>query len=369
MKPSGKSGENELMNLLEFYRGKNIVITGDTGFKGSWLALWLHDLGATITGIGLKPKTSRDNYVVCGLGPVITHHNCDIRQYDKIQEIFSATNPDIVFHLAAQPLVSESYTFPRETFEINTQGTANILESIRHTPSITAAVMVTSDKCYENRGGVYSYRETDPVGGHDPYSASKGAAEIVISSYIRSFFSKDGTPVISSARAGNVIGGGDWSKNRIIPDFMRSLDEKRPVDLRNPAAVRPWQHVLEPLYGYLLLGAKMITEGHSFSGAWNFGPLYRSSLTVEKLIRRFIDQCNQGEMKIPDACRSFHEAGFLSLDISKAVHQLGWHPVLDIDMMIRFTVDEYGVAGLSTEEVFNQRRAHIKEYMDLQQRV
>ncbi len=357
------------MDLSEIYNGRKVLITGDTGFKGSWLALWLHNLGATVTGIGLAPKTSRDNYCVCGLDSVITHHTCDIRQYIEIQKIFSATNPDMVFHLAAQPLVHESYAFPRETFEINKQGTANILEAIRHTPSVKAGVMITSDKCYENREWIYGYRETDPLGGHDPYSASKGAAEIVISSYIRSFFSKEGTPVLSSVRAGNVIGGGDWSKDRIIPDFMRSLGERKSIELRNPQAVRPWQHVLEPLYGYLLLGTKMITKGHSFSGAWNFGPLYRNNLTVEDLIRRFIEQGKRGEMKIPDQRGSFHEAGFLSLDISKAVRQLGWHPVLDIDPMIRFTLDEYGVEGLSTEAVFNQRCAHIDEYMNLQEKV
>jgi CDP-glucose 4,6-dehydratase len=357
------------MDLSEVYNGRNVLITGDTGFKGSWLALWLQKLGASVTGIGLDPKTSRDNYVVCGLGSVITHHSCDIRQYNKIQKIFAAIKPDMIFHLAAQALVSESYISPRETFDINTQGTANILEAIRHTPSVQTAVMVTSDKCYENQDGVYGYRETDPLGGHDPYSASKGAAEIIISSYIRSFFSKEGTPVISSARAGNVIGGGDWSENRIIPDFMRSLEQKKPIVLRNPGAVRPWQHVLEPLYGYLLLGATMITEGHSFSGAWNFGPLYRNSLTVEDLIRRFIEQEKRGEMKIPDHRGNFHEAGFLSLDISKAVHQLGWHPVLDTDTMIRLTIDEYRLDGFSTEEIYNQRCAHIEEYMNLQQRV
>jgi len=357
------------MDLSEVYIGRKVIITGDTGFKGSWLALWLQKLGASVTGVGLDPKTSRDNYVVCGLGSFITHHTCDIRHYDNIQKIFSATNPEMVFHLAAQALVSESYTSPRETFDINTQGTANILETIRHTPSVQTAIIVTSDKCYENQEWVYGYRETDPLGGHDPYSASKGAAEIVISSYIRSFFSKGGTPVISSARAGNVIGGGDWSKNRIIPDFMRSLEGKKPIDLRNPKAVRPWQHVLEPLYGYLLLGATMITKGHSFSGAWNFGPLYRNNLMVEDLIRRFIEQGKRGEMKIPDHRGNFHEARFLSLDITKAVHQLGWHPVMDIETMIQFTLDEYRVDGLSTEAVFNQRYSHIDEYMNLQKKV
>jgi CDP-glucose 4,6-dehydratase len=357
------------MDLSEVFKGRNILITGDTGFKGSWLALWLNELGATVTGIGLEPKTSRDNYIICGLGSLISHHTCDIRRYDKIQKIFSATNPEMVFHLAAQPLVSDSYTSPRETFDINTQGTVNILECMRHTPSVQAGVMVTSDKCYENQEWIHGYRETDPLGGHDPYSASKGAAEIVISSYIRSFFSKDGTPVISSARAGNVIGGGDWSENRIIPDFMRSLEERRPIHLRNPGAVRPWQYVLEPLYGYILLAATMINEGHSFSSAWNFGPLYRNSLTVEDLIRKFIELGKRGEIKIQDHQENFYEAGFLSLDISKAVHQLGWHPVLDIETMVQFTLDEYRVDGLSTEAVFSQRCAHIDEYMNLQKKV
>lgn len=356
------------MELSEVYNHRKVLITGDTGFKGSWLGLWLHKLGATVMGIGLQPKTSRDNYVVCGLGSIITHYNCDIREYDKIKKIFAATKPDMIFHLAAQPLVSESYICPRETFDINTQGTANILESIRHTPSVKTGVIVTSDKCYENREWVHGYRETDSLGGHDPYSASKGAAEIIISSYIRSFFSKKDTPIISSARAGNVIGGGDWSENRIIPDFMRSLEGKKPINLRNPGAVRPWQHVLEPLYGYLLLGATMITKGHSFSGAWNFGPLYRNNLTVEDLILKFIEHGKRGEMKIPDQRGNFHEAGFLSLDISKAIHHLDWHPVLDIDTMVQFTLDEYRIEGLSEDAVFEERSAHIDEYISLQKK-
>jgi CDP-glucose 4,6-dehydratase len=356
------------MDLSGVYNGRKILITGDTGFKGSWLAIWLHQLGATVSGIGLDPKTYRDNYHACGLESIINHHDCDIRQYDKIKRIFSETKPDIVFHLAAQPLVSESYITPRETFETNTQGTANILESIRHTPSVQAGVIVTSDKCYENQEHVYGYRETDPLGGHDPYSASKGAAEIVISSYSRSFFSNDKSPVISSARAGNVIGGGDWSENRIIPDFMRSLEKKRPLEIRNPVAVRPWQHVLEPLYGYMLLGATMMSKGHSFSGAWNFGPLYRNNLTVESLIRRFIEIGKRGEMKILDHQENFHEAGLLSLDISKAVHKLGWHPVLDIDSMIQFTIEEYDIDISSKDDVFKQRCADIDQYMNLQKR-
>ena len=355
------------MEISEIYRGKKVLVTGDTGFKGSWLAIWLHEVGASVTGIGLEPNTSRDNFVVSGLGSVVRHHPCDIRLYDRIREIFEAERPDMVFHLAAQPLVSESYLSPRETFEVNIQGTVNILEAIRHTPSVQAAVMVTSDKCYENQEWIFGYRETDPVGGHDPYSASKGAAEIVISSYIRSFFSEAGTPVVASARAGNVIGGGDWSMNRIVPDFIRSIEQKTPIFLRTPTAVRPWQHVLEPLYGYLLLGAKMVTEGHQYGGAWNFGPVHRNNLTVEDLVRRFIDRSKRGEVSMRDQQGEFHEAGLLTLDISKAVHRLGWHPVMDIDMMIRFTLDEYQIDDMSKEAVYRQRCDHIIDYITLHQ--
>ncbi len=356
------------MELSRVYDGKQVIITGDTGFKGSWLALWLHNLGATVTGIGLAPKTPRDNYVICGLDSIITHHSCDVRQYDRVLEVFSVAKPDVVFHLAAQPLVPESYATPRETFEINTQGTANILEAVRQTPSVQVGVMVTSDKCYENREWVHGYRETDPVGGHDPYSASKGAAEIIISSYTRSFFSGDDTPAVSSVRAGNVIGGGDWSENRIIPDFMRSLEDEKPITLRNPGAVRPWQHVLEPLYGYLLLGAAMIRNGHSFSGAWNFGPLHRNALTVEALIRKFIEHNGDGAMEVSKQ-NGLHEAGLLSLDISKAIHQLNWHPVLDVDTMVRLTLDEYAIKDLTPEAIFDQRCTHIDEYINLQKRM
>jgi CDP-glucose 4,6-dehydratase len=354
------------MDLSELYRGRKVLITGDTGFKGSWLALWLDELGAAVTGIGLDPKTPADNYCVCGLASVIDHHACDIRTYDRLQEIFRAAEPELVFHLAAQALVPESYRTPRETFEVNVQGTANVLECIRHTPSVKAAVMVTSDKCYENREWTHGYRETDPLGGYDPYSASKGAAEIVISSYTRSFFSKPGTPAIASARAGNVIGGGDWSQDRIVPDFIRSLEEHKPLTLRNPGAMRPWQHVMEPLSGYLLLGARLLAEGHSFSGAWNFGPLYRNTLTVRDLIGRFIEAGNAGSMHLPEQQAPFHEAGLLCLDISKAVHQLGWHPVLDTNTMVRFTLEEYRIAGMDTGAVAGQRRAHIREYRDHQ---
>jgi CDP-glucose 4,6-dehydratase len=348
------------------YDGKKVLVTGDTGFKGSWLALWLSQLGASVTGIGLDPKTPHDNYVICGLDSVINHYSCDIRNYDKIHDIFTSTRPDIVFHLAAQPLVSESYKSPRETFEVNTQGTANILESIRHSSSVHAAVMITSDKCYENQEWVYGYRETDPMGGRDPYSASKGAAEIIISSYTRSFFSHEGSAAVSSVRAGNVIGGGDWSENRIIPDFMRSIKSGKPLILRNPGAVRPWQHVLEPLYGYLILGIRLLSDGHKYSGAWNFGPLNNNIITVEELVRRFIIRCKQGEIEKPDHPVGFPESGYLSLDISKALRELRWQPVMDIDTMIQYTLDEYSIGGMTPAEIFAQRCRHIDEYTSMQ---
>ena len=357
------------MDRLEVFKDKKVLITGDTGFKGSWMATWLHDLGSDVTRIGLDPHTNRDNYVICGLKSKVNHISADIRDYETIFKIIEKVKPDIVFHFAAQALVSESYSNPRETFEINTLGTVNILEVIRNTSSVQAAVMITSDKCYENIEQVHGYRETDRLGGRDPYSASKGAAEIVIASYIRSYFSNPASAVISSVRAGNVIGGGDWSKDRIVPDFIRSIEERRPLVLRNPDAVRPWQHVLEPLYGYLLLCSKMMSIGHQFSGSWNFGPKYNNVITVKNLIRKFIDQCKKGEVIITENSKKFHEAGFLNLDISKSLYLLDWHPVMDEDLMVDYTLNEYFVNGMSTSDIYDQRSRHISEYMTLQNEV
>lgn len=356
------------MTLLTDYRGLNVLITGDTGFKGSWLTIWLYKLGANITGVGLEPKTSRDNYCVCDVGSLITHYNCDIRKYNKLKEIFLKSKPDFVFHLAAQALVTDSYDNPRVTFEINTQGTINILDIIRQTPSVQAGIMVTSDKCYENKGWIYPYREIDSFGGYDPYSASKGAAEIAISSYVRSFFSKNESPTISSVRAGNVIGGGDWAKNRIVPDYIRSIEENKPLLIRNPYAIRPWQHVLEPLYGYLLLGTKMLNEGHEFQGGWNFGPFYQNHVPVIELINKFIEKTGRGLVKIVGNSNLLCETQVLKLDISKAMHYLGWTPKLNIDEVIQLTLNEYNINQKTKDFVLNQRMEHIEDYLNIQKK-
>ena len=349
---------------LQVYSGKRVLITGDTGFKGSWLALWLTKLGADVTGLGLPPVTCNDNFIVTGLESRIHHIDGDIRNPDIIIRVIQETQPDFVFHLAAQALVLNSYQDPHYTFTTNILGTLNVLEALRKNPLLVkTAVMVTSDKCYENREWVHGYRESDPLGGKDPYSASKGASEIVISSYIRSFFSDTDTTAVASVRAGNVIGGGDWSKDRIMPDVIRALMKKQPVHIRNPAAIRPWQHVLEPLYGYLLLGDALSKDRKKFSGAWNFGPHPCNAVSVETLVKEIIRLWGSGSYIVDSSENISAESSILMLDIAKAVQVLGWSPHLTLPESVRFTLDEYRINELSHEEVFHQRCRHIDEYM------
>jgi len=352
---------------LDTYSGKKVLITGDTGFKGSWLTLWLLKLGARVTGFGFPPKTSDDNYTVTGLHSNIHHINGDVRDSAMLSEVIRESRPDFIFHLAAQALVLDSYKDPHQTFTTNVTGTLNVLEAMRKNHGVKAAVMVTSDKCYENREWVHGYRESDPLGGIDPYSASKGAAEIVISSYIRSFFQEKNSPAVASVRAGNVIGGGDWSENRIIPDCIRSLTSNRPIELRNPRSVRPWQHVLEPLYGYLLLGSALSgSDGKKFCGPWNFGPYPCNTVTVEDLVQELICQWGSGKYYISKSPQINKESNMLALDINKAARLLKWNPVLPLKKSVQFTTDEYRIGGLSEDAVFNQRFAHIDEYMNIQ---
>ncbi len=351
------------------YKGKTVLITGDTGFKGSWLALWLLNLGANVVGFALSPKTEKDNYAVCNLGDKLTHIDGDIRNYKSISKVFFEYEPEIVFHLAAQALVMESYKDPLNTFSTNVMGTVNLFEAIRHTPSVKVAINITSDKCYENNEWIYGYREIDPLGGKDPYSASKGASELVTSSYLRSFFNQDGSASIASARAGNVIGGGDWAENRIFPDCMRALINNKPIAIRNPEAVRPWQHVLEPLSGYLTLGSLLYTKGKKYSGAWNFGPLSKNMISVKKLVEEALKQWGSGEYIIESKLSKNEEARLLHLDISKAVNELGWHPVLDFRQTLKFAIEEYRIDNLSSEEIFNQRINHIEKYIELRKKL
>jgi CDP-glucose 4,6-dehydratase len=334
----GRSGE---MGVLNIYKGKKVLITGHTGFKGGWLSIWLHLLGAEVYGFALDPVHENGIYIKSGISSKIYDHRGDIRNRSMVLELIGNIKPDFIFHLAAQPLVIESYRVPAETFETNTIGTVNLLEAIRLNPEVRAGVFITSDKCYENKETDHAYKESDPMGGHDPYSASKGAAEIAIGSFRSSFFSSKGKAAIASARAGNVIGGGDWADFRLVPDIFRSIESGKAIELRNPDATRPWQHVLEPLGGYLLLGARLYENPEAFSGSWNFGPPTDEVHSVGDMVREIIAYTGKGEFSSTTLDRKLHEAKLLKLDISKARQKLGWVPVLTFNEAICMTADWY----------------------------
>jgi CDP-glucose 4,6-dehydratase len=340
---------------------KKILITGDTGFKGSWLAIWLNQLGAEVYGYALPPKNNYDNFVVCNLDKKINHLDGDIRDLEKLKNYFNTVKPDFAFHLAAQPLVLESYKNPHYTFETNILGTVNFFEAVRNTPSVKAALNITSDKCYQNNEWVWGYRENDPMGGNDPYSASKGCSELVTNSYINSFFKINSHCAIASARAGNVIGGGDWAEDRIVPDFFRSILNQDKMIVRNPDAIRPWQHVLEPLSGYLLLASKLFLNANKFSGGWNFGPTDTSTYKVSELINSIIRFLGKGDVVFSDNPEKPHEANMLKLDISKSNFNLNWKPILNFDQLIEFTVNGY-VAQVANDNLIDERIKQIDTY-------
>ena len=353
------------MRLFDnLFKNKRVLVTGDTGFKGSWLSIWLNELEADIYGYALPPKKERDNFVTSKLAEVIHHEDGDIRDKDHLAKYFKDIQPEIAFHLAAQPLVLDSYNDPHYTFETNVMGSVNFFECVRNTSSVRAAVNITSDKCYQNKEWIWGYRESDPIGGKDPYSASKGASEIVTYSYLNSFFNKENTCSIASARAGNVIGGGDWAEFRIVPDFFRALEKGETLILRYPNATRPWQHILEPLGGYLLLGAKLYSAGKKFSGGWNFGPVGESNYSVKILIEEMIKVYSKGNYEILTGSENFHEASFLKLDISKAQFYLNWEPILNFEETIKFTVEGYN-NDLTNCDLYEKRRRQILEYIDL----
>jgi CDP-glucose 4,6-dehydratase len=331
--------------IIDSYRNKTVLITGHTGFKGSWLALWLDSMGAEVVGLSLDPPTNPSFFEVTNLSERITDIRGDILDQQRVRDTIREYRPDYIFHLAAQPIVRDSYENPLETFNVNIMGTAILLESIRKLQNPTICVCITSDKCYENREWPYAYRETDRLGGHDPYSASKGAAEIVIASYRNSFFNTtSGTSpcTVSSARAGNIIGGGDWAKDRIVPDCVKALSGKKRIIIRNPGATRPWQFVLEPLYGYLLLACSMKENPALFAEAWNFGPLYTSTIDVQGLTEKIIHVWGSGTWKgVSQTEKTPHEANCLRLDIAKSVARLGWKPVYSIDEAVQQTIDWY----------------------------
>ena len=324
------------------FEGKTVLITGHTGFKGSWLSIWLTELGANVIGYALEPYTANDIFVVAGVDRKIKSNIGDIRDYDKLKGVFNKYRPEIVFHLAAQPLVRLSYAQPRLTYDTNVGGTVNLLECCRAGDSVKVIINVTSDKCYDNKEWMWGYRENDPVGGHDPYSSSKACSEIITAAYRSSFFNVN-KKSLSSVRAGNVIGGGDWREDRLVPDCIRALKKGEPVGIRSPRSVRPWQHVLEPLSGYLLLASRMCESGEKYSGAWNFGPYYGSVITVEELTKKLIGYWGSGQYKdlSGQLSQEPHEAGLLTLDISKAIHQLNWAPMLNVSEAVEYTVNWY----------------------------
>jgi len=337
--------ENLVMTLAEVYKGKKVFVTGHTGFKGSWLISWLHLLGAEIKGYALAPTGSLDLYTVIKGDNLCQSIIADIRDAAKLKEEVIAFQPDFVFHLAAQPLVRLSYEIASETFDVNAMGTANMLEAIKALTKPCVALMVTTDKVYHNIEQQYFYKEDDKLGGYDPYSASKACAELVISSYRSSFFNpaaySNHQKSISVARAGNVIGGGDQAKDRIIPDIVRALSSSKEIEVRNPKAVRPWQHVLEPLHGYLLLAAKQVEDPVQFSDAYNFGPLPQDNLTVKDIVETAIGIWGEGRYAEQQNIHAPHEAGLLQLDIQKAMNGLGWLPQLTAKEAIAKTIGWY----------------------------
>ena len=337
-----------LEELRAAYRGRRVLVTGHTGFKGSWLVLWLSDLGAAVTGYALAPPTEPSLFTDIGIAERCRHVVGDIRDRDHLTQILRDTQPEVAFHLAAQSLVRLSYDQPLETLDVNVMGTANLLETVRRSRHRCALVVVTSDKCYENREWVYGYRECDPMGGHDVYSMSKGATELLVSSYRRSFFppaalAEHGV-TLASARAGNVIGGGDWATDRLVPDVMRALTSGNRAVIRNSQAVRPWQHVLEPLAGYLILGARLMGVGGDpapFCAAWNFGPAADNTQPVRAVVTGLIDSWGAGAWDDVPAAATLHEAAVLRLSIDKAVAELGWAPQWNFRETVQRTASWY----------------------------
>ncbi len=334
--------DSPILPFKDIYRGRRIMVTGHTGFKGSWLCIWLKELGADVIGYSLEPPSVPNNFEACNLKSKITNIHGDVRDEEYLISIFEKYSPEFVFHLAAQPLVRFSYKEPKLTYETNVIGTVNVLEAVRKTNSVRSCIIVTSDKCYENREWVYGYRETDPMGGYDPYSSSKGCAELVSQAYIKSFFSQREDIGVASVRAGNVIGGGDWGTDRLLPDCIHALSTDNTILIRNPMAIRPWQFVLEPLYGYLLLAIKLIERPKDYRGAWNFGSNNECCIPVSKMVDKVINYWGSGDWReVSGEYDNKYEMNLLKLNYDKAYSFLKWQGVLSIDSAIEMTVKWY----------------------------
>jgi CDP-glucose 4,6-dehydratase len=326
----------------EFWKDKRVLITGHSGFKGSWLSMILNFMGAEILGISKESLNNNSElYGALDIKGFVESHDADIRDSGNINKVFSDFKPEIVFHLAAQPLVRKSYSFPSDTYEINVMGTINILEAIRANDSVRSSLMVTTDKCYDNKEWIWGYRENDAMGGHDPYSSSKGCAELVVQSYQKSYFNNSSMSALSSVRAGNVIGGGDLSQDRLIPDIVRAIKDNSKVSIRNPLATRPWQHVFEPLNGYLMAAEDLFQNGHVNNTSWNFGPLITDIRSVDEITQLFCQIWGDLDIIEYDKTSQVHEANLLSLDVSKAYHELKWRPKWSLNESMSHIVNWY----------------------------
>ncbi len=365
----GKYGMTDLKTLFgDVYKGRRVLVTGHTGFKGSWLSLWLSSLGAEVHGYALEPDSFPNLFEAASVEDKMASSTiADIRDHKKLLDSIRKIEPEIIFHLAAQPLVRLSYREPRETYETNVMGSVNLLEAVRAADSVKVCQVITSDKCYENREWVYAYRENDPMGGHDPYSNSKGCVELVVASYRDSFFlpnkiNEHGVS-LSSSRAGNVIGGGDWAEDRIIPDCVRALSIGETIDVRNPHAIRPWQHVLEPLSGYLWLAAMQWRNPGMYEGAWNFGPSGSGNVNVGHIVELALRSWGGGEWRAPECeSESLHEANFLKLDITKANSLLSWEPLFSVSEAVAETMAWYRMYQSQSEDVQVFTLGQIENY-------
>jgi CDP-glucose 4,6-dehydratase len=346
---------------ISFWKNKKVFLTGHTGFKGSWTSLWLQSMGAVVKGYSLEPNTNPSLFIEANIADIIDSEIGDIRDLEQISKSMKDFNPDVLIHMAAQPLVRLSYQEPVDTYTTNVIGTVNVLEAARNCSNLKAIVSVTTDKCYENNEWEWGYRENEPMGGHDPYSSSKGCAELVTSAYRRSFFNTEDTASLASARAGNVIGGGDWADDRLIPDILRAFEKEESVIIRNPMSTRPWQHVLEPISGYLVLAQELYNNGEQFAEGWNFGPKDEDCRPVDWILDKMVAKWGKGASWELDKNNNPHEAGYLKLDCSKAANQLKWKPQWSLEETLQLIIEWHQVY-INGGDVQKQCLKEIKKY-------